>query len=169
MGLLVCPKDLALFESVNKEIPQLAGIPVDFFELIVIPSRVDPLYRQPVNEQGWQFIGPYTIDATVEKPVPAFIANDEGATREDKTRVTFSRALMEAAGMPYPKKGDLVRFWDITFTVVAAEDMGAFWQTGKMVNVVVDLIRHSEYVPENKIYPLLAHRAARTMQYQLLN
>jgi len=151
MGGLVCQHDLDFIESVNKEIPHLAGIEVEFYDLQVIPSKIDPLYRQPTTDTDWSFVGPYLIEATVEKPVPAFTANDEGATKEEKTRVIFSRKLVEDIGMPYPKKGDLVKFWGVMFTIIAVEDTSPFWQSGQMVNITTDLIRHSEYVPERKI------------------
>lgn len=171
MGELSCQHDLDFIESINKEIPHLAGIEVEFYELQQIPSKVDPLYRQPVTDTDWNFVGPYLIEATVEKPIPAFMANDEGATREDKTRVTFSRLLIEETGMPYPEKGDLVKFWGVMFTVVAVEDTGPFWQSGRMVNTTVDLIRHSEYIPERKIrVPVtLGLRRLRTNLYAGVN
>lgn len=169
MGSLICPKDLAFMEGINKEIPGLAGIPVEFYELQVIQSRVDPLYDAPQTDGDWIVIGPYRLSATVEKPLPAFLANPEGTTIAYKTRVTFSRALMLEVGMPYPKQGDLVRFWDTMFDIIQVEDISPFWQTGKMLNVVVDLVRHSESVPERKILPLLSHRAPLTQQYAILN
>jgi hypothetical protein len=169
MGTLICPKDLAFMEGINKEIPQLAGIPVEFYELQVISSRIDPLYQSATSDGDWVVIGPYQIEAIVEKPLSAFLANSEGVTIAHKTRVTFSRALMREKAMPYPKQGDLVRFWDSMFDVIQVEDVSPFWQTGKMLNVVVDLVRHSESVPERKILPLLSHRANLTQQYLILN
>lgn len=169
MGTLICPKDLEFMENINREIPRLAGIPVEFYELQVISSRVDPLYGTPGEDGDWIVLGPYRIEATVEKPLPAFLANPEGVTIAHKTRVTFSRALMRDIAMPYPKQGDLVRFWDSMFDIIQVEETGPFWQTGKMMNVVADVVRHSESIPERKILPLLSHRASIIQQNIILN
>jgi hypothetical protein len=148
-------------------------------------ANVDPLYDEPTNdpmyqddripgtpgdewphdvvlrdEEAWEFIGPYLMDAAIEfqqfdNRNPS--VREEGKDVEWDALVSISRneweRVMEAAGVEgrIPKEGDVVFLQNVWWDIVKAGTQGNIIDTVTHVGFRLEVKKRTKFTPERKI------------------
>ncbi len=158
--------ELKLHDQYAKEHTRRIGTQVDYFCLNIPDSIIDPVYGEAIAHN---FSKAFKIFGYLSWPNPSFDA------REDGTHTTFTGSLwlarkeLEDVGMPLPREGDVVRFWDTAyynfaaandrkvegagmfFDVFECKDDGHLFDSPYFVGFKLDIKRRTEFGPERKL------------------
>jgi len=161
-----------LFDSVAEETTNIPGVEVEFYSQQVGRATRDPLYDEPI-ERVWK--GPYKITVYVAWPTQTPEAREEGLLKSFDGTAWGPRITFEKANAPYPKEGDVIRFWKLPyfdkvsvlddihdhntpraglyFDVTMADDDGHLFDTEAFVGFKMTLRRSTEFTAERRITP----------------
>lgn len=145
---------------------RITGQTLDFYSLDREHSTIDPVYNEPIDT-AW--LGPYNLSARISRPQRSVEADETGRRGKWDGKVWIPRLVVEKAGAPKPKEGDVVRFWSLPyfaldgnlntevpqagycFDVTLVEDEAHIHDTPTFVGFALTLVRRSEFTPERKL------------------
>jgi hypothetical protein len=160
--------ELHLFDSYAQEHTGTASTPIDYYVQDVDGSPRDPLYDEP-TERLWK--GPYALKGYAEFPNLTAEAREEGLKKDWEATVWIARKEFEDKHAPYPKEGDVIRFWKIPFfdadanlhekvpgggwyfDVVLTDDDGHLFDGPEFVNFKLTVKRATEFAAERRVSP----------------
>lgn len=160
-------RDRELLDCWAKEYSEHELIDLNYFSLDLQGSVRDPIH----DEVEWRWKGPYIVKGAITKPTSQAITEERGITGEYATDVKITRVDAESVGLPRPKVGDIILFWDIPFY----QDFGSlnsrqirnasYYFDIQQVNTeghmglgpeftafALECLRKTEFTPERKIY-----------------
>jgi hypothetical protein len=156
-----CTDELSLWDSIASEQARLAGVRLRYWRLRTAKNR-DPLYKEPSNEgQEWEFDGPWEMYGSLEFEQVNQIsteATENGMIQTSEAVLWLARKEIEDAEAPYPKKGDVVEFWDEAPFAEAAQktywDVTGCERDGNIFNTVAYVQHRLELRRREKFFAI---------------
>lgn len=157
-----------LFDVFANENTRLGGTVLDYYQLDLKATQVDPLYNESVNKV-WR--GPYKLSGYLQYPSHTTNMKEQGLRTEWKLECWISRKEFEDAGIRYPDRMDIVRAWDVPyfndlsvnfddtekaglfFSTVNVEDDGHLFDNPDFVGFKMQLRLNSEFNGIRHILP----------------
>ncbi len=113
-----------LFDLYATQSVKLSGTAFDFFSLNMRATKADLLYGE-AKEKVW--VGPYKLTGFVEFPKFDPSMMEEGLKFSAEAKSWISRQEFDEAHIPYPKPGDVIRFWNVPYFNDRSEAQGYFF------------------------------------------
>jgi hypothetical protein len=167
--LLLTDQEKELFDTWAVEHVGIAGVTIDYFSINPPGSRVDPVYREPLERR---FEGPYRVHGHLTYPEHVPSTGEEGLRTRWDAEAWIPRKVAEEAAMPLPTNCDVIRVWNIPFyhrfsvddfinvpgsnyyfDVLDADDDGHIFDQPTFVGYKLKLARRAEFTPERRVSP----------------
>jgi len=175
-------REQQLFDCINRENTAVGGTEVDYYPLDRTPNKsalaqdVNQRHREATALYGEphfppQNRGPYKVVGSVTPDSKNFDTLDEGATLDIAMTLVVPRAEFERIRQPYPREGDIFRFWNLPFYTRYGQAHrgspprgGYFFEAqnvvgdgytaggGHFVQFKITLRRDPTYAPERKLF-----------------
>lgn len=166
--------ELGLFDCVADDLLALVGqlalfYSQDLTSATAIANR-DPLYDEPLadaltGDEKFIFLEPVLIPMHIERPAESFNAEETGFKSLGKpidgmssyraadfdTRFEASRASFEKVNSPYPKPGDVIKWFDLYFDVFEVERHGHLDGGPNHSMFQMAAKRREKFAPERRI------------------
>jgi len=166
MGKVLNDCEVGLFDKINSDLNELAGIRVNYYgydpNTAENKAKVDPLYGEPTERK---FDGPFRVWAIVKYPTYTPMTEESGFGREWDSKCTISRHHLDEANAPYPAEGDIIEMWrtpfhdawsmgkGMFFDVIKSENDGHINGTPTFTQFKLTLKRRSQFGAERRITP----------------
>ena len=166
MGKVLDDSEVDLFDCINQDLIDLAGVEINYYALDAASSknrqRVDPLYGESAERI---FDGPHRVGALVKYPQYQPLADETGFGREWDAMATISRASLDEKNLPYPSETDIIEMWrtpyhdrwsmgkGMFFDVIKAEHDGHINDSPTFTQFKLTLKRRSQFGAERRITP----------------
>ncbi len=135
MGKVLDDSELELFDCINQDLNELAGVQVNYYgynpHSVENRALVDPLYGEPIERK---FDGPFRVWSIVKYPEYTALTDESGFGREWDAEVTISRVHLDEANAPYPSEGDIIELWRTPFHDAWSMGKGMFFDVIKSKN-----------------------------------
>lgn len=166
MGRVLNDCDRDLFDKINSDLNELAGIEVNYYGYDPYSTEnvkhIDPLYGEPTERE---LSGPWRVVAIVKYPTYQPIADESGFGRDWDAEVFISRIHLEEKNAPYPSEGDVIEMWrtpfhdawsmgeGMFFDVIKAQHDGHVNDSPSFTQFKLGLKRRSQFGAERRITP----------------
>lgn len=166
MGKVLDDSELELFDCINQDMAELAGVEINFYGYDTNDcqnrQKVDPLYGEPTERE---IAGPFRVMAIVKYPEYEPLAEEAGFGREWDAQVTISRAILDEKNAPYPSETDIIEMWrtpyhdawsmgkGMFFDVIKAKHDGHINGTATFTQFILTLKRRSQFGAERRLSP----------------
>lgn len=166
--------ELALFDCVADDMLSLVGQLAVFYSADITSATAianrDPLYDEPIaddltGDEKFIFLPPVYIPMHIERPSEVFLAEESGfkslgkqlagmsSYREQDFDARFeaSRASFEKVKSPYPKPGDVIKWFDLYFDVFEVERHGHLDDGPNHSMFQIITKRREKFAPERRM------------------
>lgn len=158
-----CSSELALWDSIASEQARLSGVRFRYYRVRLAKNR-DPLYKEPsFDGQEWEFDGPWEMYGCLDFNQPDQISTEvteNGLIQTSEAVLWIARKEIEDNEAPYPRKGDVVEFWDeVPFNeigkthwdVTSSERDGNIFNTSTYTQHRLELRRREKFFAIRKV------------------
>jgi len=135
MGKILDDSELEIFDCINSDLNELAGVKVNYYGYNPFSEAnialTDPLYGEPTERC---FDGPFSVWAIVTYPDYQPLAEESGFGREWDSIITISRSHLDDVSAPYPSEGDIIEMWRTPFHDAWSMGEGMFFDVTKSLH-----------------------------------
>lgn len=166
MGTVLDDSEVELFDCINSDLIELAGVEINFYGYdptsVSNRAKIDPLYGEPTSRD---IDGPIRIPALVKYPEYQPLTEESGFGREWDAQITISRAHLDERNAPYPSEGDIVEMWrtpyhdkwsmgkGMFFDVLKAKHDGHINDTPSFTQFLLTVKRRTQFGAERRVTP----------------
>ena len=166
MGKVLDDSEVELFDCINQDLIDLAGVEINYYAYDATSMKnrrkVDPLYGEPTERE---IGGPYRVNAWVQYPEYEPLAEEVGFGRQWDAQVVISRASLDEQNLPYPSEADIIEMWrtpyhdtwsmgkGMFFDVIKAKHDGHINDSPTFTQFRLYVKRRSQFGAERRITP----------------